>query len=69
MQVYDIIGGKRRMEQIEREKQMLAQEEWMPNRSPHTTRNQNPTPLTFSTGQPKKMPCGFLTKKRRTRIR
>jgi hypothetical protein len=50
LQVYDIIGGKRRLEQIEREKQMLAQEEWMPNRSPRTARYQNLKPLTFSQG-------------------
>jgi hypothetical protein len=31
------------MEQIEREKQMLAQEEWMPNRSFKIVRIQNPT--------------------------
>ena len=46
MQVYDIIGGKRRMEQIEREKQMLAQEEWMPNRSLHRVRLRNSKALT-----------------------
>ncbi len=42
MQVYDIIGGKRRLEQIEREKQMLAQEEWMPNRSPQIVHLHDP---------------------------
>jgi hypothetical protein len=48
--VYDIIGGKRRMEQIEREKQMLAQEEWMPNRFPNAQHPQKCIVLTVQQG-------------------